>query len=389
MQHFRRGSDAAVLDLRNVNHAVDAVGDVGERAERGQADHGRFADGAHRKVALEDLPGIVFHALVAERDAVILFVKRLDVDLDFVALLDHFAGVLDALPGKLRDMDHAVYAAEVHKCAVGGERFHRAGVFLAFFDLVPEGFVRGFSFFTQDGADGTDRALLLLVHVDDAELHGLLDKLAELCVTRQTGERAGNEHAHAFGVDQNAALDSVRDHAFDHLFVVLRFGDLIPGRFRVIAALGEHHSAFGIVGLHDDELQFVADLQLFFRVGRRIVAVFLDRNEASIFSADIYLYFIRCNTYNNASHFLVRAHRFEILFQRILPIDFFGFGFVFVDDFGHGKKYLLYNTCRRGRTCCYPNGPAAGKVDLPQFRCPLDQIGRAKRFAHLPQLFGV
>ena len=328
MQHFRRGSDAAIRDLRDVDQAVDAVDHVGERAERGQADHGRFANGTHRVVAFEDFPRIVFDSLVAKGDALVLFVERLDIDVDDVALFDHFARMLDALPGQLGNMDHAVYAAEVHKRAVGGERFHSAGVFLAFFDLVPEGFGRGFLFFAQDGTDGTDRTLLRLVNIDDAELHGLLDKLAQVSFARQTGQRAGNEHADALGIDEHAALDRVGDHAFEHFFVVFRFDDLIPGGLRVVAALGENHRAFGIVGLHDDELDLVPDLQLFLRVGSRIVAVFLHGNEASIFSADIYLYFIRCNTYNNASHFLVGTHRFEILFQRSLKLHFFSVLFV-------------------------------------------------------------
>ena len=92
-----------------------------------------------RRITPRDvLPRIRAELLEPEAHARALAVELEDAHVDLVADLDHFGGMLDALPGHVGDVQQAVDAAEIHKGAVVGEILDGALDHGAFLQVVHE-----------------------------------------------------------------------------------------------------------------------------------------------------------------------------------------------------------------------------------------------------------
>src|SRR5262245_26382772 len=100
-----------VLQLGDVHQALDAGLDLHEGSEVGDLGDLPVDLAAHRKPLAERLPGVLGELLDAEAEALVLHVDVEHHRLDFIALLEELAGVLDALgPADVRDVDQAVHA---------------------------------------------------------------------------------------------------------------------------------------------------------------------------------------------------------------------------------------------------------------------------------------
>jgi hypothetical protein len=105
--------DVVRRHLRDVDQALDAVADLDERAERHELGDTAVDELADLVVGGELLPRILLGGLERQRDALAVEIDLEHLDLDLVADGDDRAGVVDVLPGQLRDVDEAVHAAEV------------------------------------------------------------------------------------------------------------------------------------------------------------------------------------------------------------------------------------------------------------------------------------
>ena len=85
---------------------------------------------------LKDLPRIVLGLLISERDFFALCVKVLNINFNTVDNRNNFRRIRASLPGKLGDVDHAVYAANVNKCTVACERLNCSCVGFANLDAL-------------------------------------------------------------------------------------------------------------------------------------------------------------------------------------------------------------------------------------------------------------
>src|SRR5210317_1262464 len=91
------------------------VGDVRDLAEQTRA---------FRITAGNIDPGISTHLLQAERDTIALAIELQDFHIKLIANIDHFGGMLDALPGHIGDMQQTVDATEINKGTVVSEVLH-------------------------------------------------------------------------------------------------------------------------------------------------------------------------------------------------------------------------------------------------------------------------
>ena len=205
-------------------------------------------------------PGVAVGILVAQGDLALLAVKVDDVNVDLVANGDDLRGLMDAAPAQLGHMNHAVDAADVHKCAVAGQGLDHAVVALADLDLVPDGLGALAALGLGNAADGANNALAGLVDLGDLQADGLLEELAQLSVSGQVGLGGGNEHAHALHIDHDAALVLLGDNTFENGAVVNGFLDLGPHLGSIQTLLGQHSSALNVVDTHNDSLDLVANL---------------------------------------------------------------------------------------------------------------------------------
>jgi hypothetical protein len=126
------------------------------------------------------LPRIGAQLLEAEADALTLAVELEDAHFDFVADVDDFRRMLDALPRHVGDVQQAIDAAEVDERAVVGEVLDHTLDDRAFLQLVEQFAALGAVFLLDDRTARNDDVVALLVELDDLELVHLAFEVARV-----------------------------------------------------------------------------------------------------------------------------------------------------------------------------------------------------------------
>ena len=126
-------------------------------------------------------------------------------------------------------------------------------------------------------------AMALVIEIDDLEAQFLADEFVEIADRLAANLRCGNESAHA-EIDENAALDDLRDGGFDHFVVVVGFDDFLPRLERASAAFGEKERTVLIVDAVDHDFERIADLE---HLGFDRERKFAERQHAFRLAADV------------------------------------------------------------------------------------------------------
>src|SRR5436190_20694770 len=121
-----------------MDETLDAGLELGEGAEGGELSNTGGHDLADKEAVAELVPRLLAQALQAERDLLLVAVNAEDKHLDLVADLHNVAWVSNGRPGKLCQVDEAVRAANVDKCAKVGHARHPAGSHLTLGELVDQ-----------------------------------------------------------------------------------------------------------------------------------------------------------------------------------------------------------------------------------------------------------
>src|SRR5471030_2022495 len=144
LQHFGRMIDlAGPGEIRDMDHAVDALFEFDERAVGGQVADLALDAGAGRVLARDDFPWVGVELADAEGDLLVFLADAEHDGFDFLALGQHVGGTRDPLgPGEFGDVDEAFDARfQFDERAVGDEvgdlalDLHVHRIFLG--DLVP------------------------------------------------------------------------------------------------------------------------------------------------------------------------------------------------------------------------------------------------------------
>ena len=251
--------------LRDVHEALDAVRDANERAERNQLGDlagSNLPDGVG---AGEDLPRVFLRRLERQRHALALEVDLEDLDGDLLADLDNLAGVLDVLPGQLRDVHEAVDSAEVHERAEVDDRRDGALADLALGQVVEEARAALRLGLLQQRAARQHHVVAVLVQLEDLRLDLLPEVRGQVAHAAQLDERGGKEAAQS-DVDDEAALDDLDHRSGDDAVFFLDLLDIAPRTLVLRALLREDEAAFFVFLLEDEGLDAVADLHYLGRV---------------------------------------------------------------------------------------------------------------------------
>ena len=131
-------------------------------------------------------PGILIGILVTEGDFFLFLVEADYIDINLVADIKYLGGVLYAAPAHFGDVNHAIDAADIDKCAIAGHGLDDTVILLADLHLIPNCLCPFAALLLSDGTDGTDYALAAAVDLCDLNANFLFEKLIHIRFLWQT-----------------------------------------------------------------------------------------------------------------------------------------------------------------------------------------------------------
>ena len=299
-----RLGDAMVRDLGDVDQAVHARNDLSKCAEGHELEDLDGRGVADLEVGGEDVPRVVLRTLVAQGDLLVLAVERDDIDVDMVTDVDDLGRMLDAAPGQLGDVDHAVHAADVNKCAVGGQALDRALVLCADLDGLPNLLGSRLAGLLLHLTDGADNALALAVDLGDVERLLGLDQLAHGLILGHAGLGRRDKDAHAVCGCDDAAAVLLDDQALNRGVLFLGCLDGLPALELVNALLGQGNGALEIVYTDNNCLDLVAGLDVLLDLVGRVVGQLGYRDICGVLDAQVNLHLGRGHSDDRAGDFI-------------------------------------------------------------------------------------
>ena len=285
-----------------MDQAVNARYDLSECAERHELEDLNLSNRADVVLGLEYVPRIVLLALVAERDLLVFLIQTDNEYLYLVANRNDLGRVLDAAPGQLGDVNHAVHAADVYECAVGSQGLNGAVVLVADLDGVPDLLSSSLASLPLDLTDRTNNALALTVDLGDIEGLLGLNQLAHRLILRYAGLGCRDEYANAVCSCNNTAAVLLNDNTLNNGVLLVSLLNGLPALELINALLGQSDGALAVVYANNNSLDLVANVDVGSYVIVRVVRQLTQRDIRSVLNAQIYLYVVIGNTYNGAGY---------------------------------------------------------------------------------------
>ena len=234
----------------DMDQAFDALLELDEGAEIGQADHLAGDLLAGGVFLLDVLPGVFGELLKAEGDLLVPFVEIQDDHLDLLADGEELRGMAGLPPGHVRDVEQTLDAADVDEGAEAGQRAHLPLELLALDQVAEDPLLLFLALVLEEELPGEDGVLGLPVELDHLELERLADELVRVPDHPDVGVRFREEGVDA-DVDGEAAPGPVLDPAGDPAVAGVGLLELVDGPDRVRALLGQDEIALlGVRPLH-------------------------------------------------------------------------------------------------------------------------------------------
>src|SRR5205823_7671574 len=177
--------------------------------------------------------------LEAEADFLVLAIHRDHSDVDFLTDTQDLRGMLDLAPGQLGQVDEAVGAAEIDKCAEIGQARDATVADVASLQLGQQTVLLLRSTLLGRRALGQDEPIAAAIHLDDLEVERLTAHRAQLFFDLFLAPAAAqlddlaerHEAAHAVDRDDQTTFVVVDHFAGDDFLVVLLGLQVTPADF--------------------------------------------------------------------------------------------------------------------------------------------------------------
>ena len=169
--------------------------------------------------------------------------------------------MVDAAPGDVGDVQQAVDAAEVDERSVLGEVLDDAAQDLALFELRQRLLLLCRVLDLEDRLARQHDVAAALVDLDHAHAELLADQALQVAHRPDVDQRAGQERGQT-DVDLQPALDAVDHAADDRLAGLVGLLDDVPDLEPLGLLLGQHDVAVAVLGLLEQDVDLVADLDV-------------------------------------------------------------------------------------------------------------------------------
>ena len=223
-----RAQVLAPAHFADVDEAFYARSNLNECTVVGHDNHLALYLVAGLEVGIESVPGMGLELLETEGDALLLVVEVEDNDIELLVELDNLAGIADAAPREVGDMDEAVYAAKVDEYTIGRDVLDGTFEHLTLLELGDDLLLLSFEFGLDECLVRNNHILVFLVDLDDLELHGLANEYVVVADGLHVDLRAGEEGFDAEYIDNHTALRAALDVALDHFLVFQSLVDALP-----------------------------------------------------------------------------------------------------------------------------------------------------------------
>ena len=114
------------IHFRDVNKTLDTFLDFGKTTVIGEVSHSSINSATFWVAIGNFYPWIFAQLFQTQRDPIALAVELKDFDIHFLTNFYNLAGVLDALPSHIRDVQQAINTAEINKGTVISQIFNHA-----------------------------------------------------------------------------------------------------------------------------------------------------------------------------------------------------------------------------------------------------------------------
>src|SRR5439155_3783861 len=213
--HLLGRFDVLVGQLGDVDQALDPLTDPHEGPEGNELGDRAVDDLSGLVLALELPPWILLRRLEGERHALPSQVDVQDLNVDLLSHRHDLAGVINVLPGELRDVDESVHApADVHEGSEVHDGGDHASAALPLLQALQERLPPLALGFLEEGPAGQHDVVPVAVQLDDLALERLAHIRVEVADPAQLYERSRQKSTQADVQDQ-ATLDDLDDRARD------------------------------------------------------------------------------------------------------------------------------------------------------------------------------
>src|SRR4029453_15053042 len=170
LDHLLRNLHMPLGKLGYVDQTFDALLHAYERAERDQLGDPTGKDLTDLGGAGEGLPRIFLGGLERQRNTLAVHVNVEHLDGDLLTNFNHLRGVVNVLPGELRNVHQAVHPAKIDECAEVDDGGYDATPDLALLQLGEEILANLGLGLLQPGAPREHDVVAVLVEFDDLRL---------------------------------------------------------------------------------------------------------------------------------------------------------------------------------------------------------------------------
>jgi hypothetical protein len=159
--------------FRNVDEAFNAGSDFEECAVVSHNDNFAFNLVTNFEVRIKSIPGMWVELFQAESDAFLFVIEVEDNDVEFLVEFNDFAGVANAAPREVSDVDKTVNTAEVDEYAVRSDVLNGTFEDLTFFEFRDDFTFLLFELSFDESFVRNNNVIEFFVDFNDLELHGL------------------------------------------------------------------------------------------------------------------------------------------------------------------------------------------------------------------------